>query len=56
MKNKHIFTRPPNIHITLFHTKNNLKRNNLYKRPSHTNNSYKKPSHTKNPYEKTIAY
>ena len=33
----------PNIHITLFHTKNNFKRNNMNKNPSHTNNMHKKP-------------
>ena len=43
-QNSHIFTRPPNIHITPFHTKNNFKSNNLKKKPSHTNNLHKKLS------------
>ena len=37
-------TRFPNIHIILFNTKNNFKRNNLnIKNPSYTNNKHKKP-------------
>ena len=51
-KNSHIFTRPPNIHITTFHTKNNFKRNNMHKKPSHSNNMHKKPSHTTNMHKK----
>ena len=51
-QNSHIFTRPRNIHITPFHTKNNFKSNNLHKKPSHTNNMHKKPLHTNNMYKK----
>ena len=42
LQNSHIFAGLPNIHITSFHTKNNFKRNNMYKKPSYTNNSYEK--------------
>ena len=38
--------------MTPFHTKNNFKSNNMYKKPSHTNNIHKKPSHTNNSCEK----
>ena len=61
-QNSHIFTRPPNIRITPFHTENNFKSNskhkkpshtkNMHKEPSHINHLYKKPSHTNNLYQK----
>ena len=47
-----VFESPSILHITPFHTKNNFKRNNMNKKPSHTNNMYKQLSPTNSPYEK----